>query len=135
MSMPELARRVWREGFCPGFSTRGLLALRDALVNDDPRLVQGTTTVPAPMQCTQSWPCEAACATAYCGWQSDGLETVGDTEEFFARACFDADQRLGEPAECRRFLNWFDETDRTIMIKELLVEVDQILEERSYADL
>jgi hypothetical protein len=42
----------------------------------------------------------------YCAWQGDGLETVAEVEEFFARVCFEADQVLGEPAACRWFLNW-----------------------------
>ena len=74
--------------------------------------------------CVQDWPVEAACALGYCGWQGDGLETVGEVEEFFARACFEADQRLGEPAACRWFLNWFDDTPRDEMRRELLAEVN-----------
>ncbi|MBX9582421.1 MAG: hypothetical protein K2X87_19125, partial [Gemmataceae bacterium] len=66
----------------------------------------------------------------FCGWQGEGLESVGEVEEFFARACFEADQRLGEPAACRWFLNWFDDTPRDQMRRELLPEVDRALAER-----
>jgi len=48
---------------------------------------------------------------------------VAEVEEFFARACFEADQRLGEPAGCRWFLNWFDETPRDEMRRLLFAEV------------
>jgi hypothetical protein len=40
------------------------------------------------------------------------------------------DQRLGEPAACRWFLNWFDETPRDEMRRLLLPEVQQLLAER-----
>jgi hypothetical protein len=126
----ESWRKVWREGFAPVLSTTGLLALRRALSGDDGRLLQGSTTSPPPLMCVQDWPVEAACALGFCGWQGEGLETVGEVEEFFARACFEADQRLGEPAACRWFLNWFDDTPRDDMRRELLLEVNRTLGER-----
>ena len=123
----ESWRKVWREGVVPMVSTAGLDALRKALSNDDARLVQGATTTPPPLQCVQDWPVEAACALGFCGWQGDGLETVAEVEEFFARMCFEIDQRLGEPAGCRWFLNWFDETPRDEMRRLLLAEVNRTL--------
>jgi hypothetical protein len=66
----------------------------------------------------------------FCAWQGDGLETVGEVEEYFARICFEADQRLGEPAAVRYFLNWFDDTPRVEMRRELLDEVNGTLAER-----
>ncbi len=126
----ESWRMVWREGFVPVLSTTGLMALRDALRADDHRLVQGATTTPPPLMCVQDWPVEAACALGFCGWQGDGLETVGHVEEFFAKCCFEADQRLGEPAACRWFLNWFDDASRDDMRRELLTEVELALIER-----
>lgn len=121
---------VWRKGLAPLLSTPSLEALRLALVQDDARLIQGATTTPPPLQCVQDWPVEAACALGYCGWQGDGLETVAEVEEFFARMCFEIDQQLGEPAACRWFLNWFDDTPREQMRRELLVEVQRSLAER-----
>ena len=73
----------------------------------------------------------AACALGYCGWQGDRLETVGQVEEFFARCCFEADQRLGEAAACRWFLNWFDDTPRDEMRQELLAEVERAIADRA----
>lgn len=126
----ESWRIVWRNGFVPVLSTRALEALRDALRSDDPRLVQGATTTPPPLMCVQDWPAEAACALGFCGWQGDDLETVGEVQEFFARACFEADQLLGGPAECRWFLYWVDDTPRDQMREELLPEVERALAER-----
>src|SRR6476660_2160772 len=123
-------RKVWREGLEPLLSTPGLETLRKALVNDDPRLLQGATCTPPPLQCVQDWPVEAACALGYCGWKGDKLETVAEVEEFFARMCFESDQLRGEPAACRWFLNWFDDTPRDEMRRELLVEVQRTLADR-----
>jgi hypothetical protein len=130
----ESWRLVWRNGFVPVLSTAGLEALRDALQSDDPRLTQGSTTTPPPRMCVQDWPVEAACALGFCGWQGDGLDAVGEVEEFFARACFEADHRLGEPAACRWFLNWFDDTPRDQMRRDLLAEVERALADRLPVD-
>ena len=126
----ESWKLVWRKGFAPVLSNKGLSALRDALRNDDLRLVQGSTTTPPPLLCVHDWPVEACDALGYCGWQGEGLVTVGEVEEFFARACYEADERLGEPAACRWFLNWYDDTPRYEMRAELLAEVERTLCER-----
>ena len=126
----ERWRTVWRNGFAKVLQTRGLETLRDALRDDDRRLTQGSTTTPPPLMCVQDWPVEAACAIGFCGWQGDDLHTVGEVEQFFAQACFKADQSLGEPAACQWFLDWFDETPRDEMRRELLAEVELMLSER-----
>jgi hypothetical protein len=119
----------WRDGIAPQLANRQLQALRDALASDDPRLVQGATTTPPPLQCVADWPVEAADAIAFTGWQ-DGLETVGEVEEFFARMCFECDYRIGEPAACRHFIRWWDETPRPEVFKALLAEVEATLASR-----
>ena len=130
----EQWRRVWRDGFAPVLPTAGLEALRDALRNDDPRWIQGSTTTPPPLMCVEDWPVEAACALGFCGAVDHGgfgIATVGQCKEAFARACFDADQRLGGPPACRFFLDWFDETPRDAMRRELLPEVERELAQRA----
>jgi hypothetical protein len=131
----ESWRKVWREGVAPLLSTSALEALRAGLLGDDARLLQGATTTPPPLPCVQDWPVEAACALGYCGWQGEGLETVAEVEEFFARMCFEIDQRLGEPAGCRWFLNWFDEAPREEMRRDLLGEVNLALADRRADDV
>jgi hypothetical protein len=126
----EAWRRVWREGIAPLLSDNALTALERALVTDDPRLIQGATTTPPPLQCVQDWPVEAACALGFCGWQGDELGKVAEVEEYFARKCFDCDVRLAEPAAVRWFLNWFDETPRDEMRRELLTEVKHELQNK-----
>jgi hypothetical protein len=126
----ESWRKLWREGVAPLLSTNGLGALKRGLATDDRRLLQGATTTPPPLACVQDWPVEAACLIGYAGWQAEGLESVGEVEEFFARMCFEIDNRLDEPAGCRWFLNWFDETPRADMRRLLLAEVNRALAER-----
>ena len=126
----ESWRKVWRDGLASLISLPGLEALRTALSNDDARLLQGATTTPPPFQCVQHWPVEAACVLGYCGWQGEELESVAEVEEYFASLCFEVDQRLGELAACRWFLNWFDETPRDEMRTLLLAEVDRTLANR-----
>lgn len=130
----ESWKKVWRDGFAPQLSNEGLEALRTALMVDDPRLIQRATTSPPPLQYVMDWPCEAACPIGFCGWEGDGFLTVADVEEEFARLCFQADEVLGEPAACRYFLSWADETPRDEMRRELLSEVNLILNERSQAN-
>ena len=123
----ESSRYVWRNGIAPLLSSQQLEALRVALVYDDPRLIQGGTTSPRPIQCMEDWPVEGACALGYCGWQAEGLVTVGQVEEFFGRLCAAIDDRLGEPHVCRYFITWFDDTPRTEMRRWLLCEVQREL--------
>lgn len=118
----ESWRKTWRDGIAPQLSPEALWSLAQALQQDDPRLIQGATTQPPPLQCVEDWPVEAACALGFCAWQGRD-RTVGQVEEDFARLCFECDQRLGEPAACRWFINWFDETDREEVRRELLPEV------------
>jgi hypothetical protein len=123
----ESWRLVWRKGFAPVLSDGGLAALLRGLETDDPRIVQGCTTTPPPLFCVSDWNVEACCALGFCGWQGDGLTTVGEVEEYFAKCCFEADQQVGEPAACRWFLNWFDDTPRHEMRSALTIEVKREL--------
>jgi hypothetical protein len=126
----ESWRIVWREGFVPVLSDAHLKALRDGLASDDPRLIQHATCLPSPKG-GEGAEVEAACALGFCGWQGDALDSVGEVEEFFARACFEADQKLGEPAACRWFLNFFDDASREDVRRELLAEVELALTQRN----
>src|SRR5258706_2911603 len=76
----ESWRKVWRDGFAPQLSTAGLDALRHALREDDTRLIQGVTTSPPPIPCLREWAVEGACAVAFCAWQGEGFDTVGEVE-------------------------------------------------------
>ncbi len=120
-------RKVWREGVDPVLSLEGLQALERALKTDDPRLLQGATTTPPPLQSVMDWPVEAACALGLCGWLGDELDTVGEVEEFFGRVCWEVDRKMNERAGSRWFLNAYDEWPRPVMIAKLLPEVQRSL--------
>ena len=139
----ESWRNAWRQGVAPLLSVAHLEALRTALVEDDPRLLQKATTKPPPLQCVQDWPVEAACLLGYCavaelgGFGNDAVgvanpnaATVAEVEEFFARMCHAIDEALGEPAACRWLLNHYDDTPREEMRREYLGEVLRSLAEK-----
>jgi hypothetical protein len=128
--MIESWRKVFRDGIAPQLSTAALEALRQALATDDPRLLQGATTAPPPLQTVQDWPVEGACPLGYCGWKGAGLTTVGEVEEFFADVCHAADQQLGEPAAIRYFTNFWDDSPRHFARLLLLAEVEGELSRR-----
>ena len=126
----EKWRRVWREGLVPQFSRNGLLALHSALVHDDPRLLQGAVSSPPPLDALRECAVNGTCAISLCGWKGEGLRNVGQVEEYFHRICDAADAAFHESAACRYFLNWYDETPRAQMRRELLAEVKRALRER-----
>ena len=124
MGYEESWYKVWLTA-APLLPTRGLERLRTALIEDDPRLLSGTTTAPPPLACVQDWICEGACILGYPFAFEDGdgeliggedkllplpasTKTVGYVEERFAKVCFEVDQALGEPAAIRRLLNRWD---------------------------
>ncbi len=128
----EAWRAVWRTGITPFISTAGLLALKKGLQEDDPNLIQGATTTPPPLLVVLKWPVEAADFAGYAFWQGDkqGEATVGECEGEFARVMYECDQVMGEPAACRHVINWFDDTPRDDMRRELLSEVELALSQR-----
>jgi hypothetical protein len=118
-------RRAWRAGLAPLLGPRHLEALRDALLRDDPALIQGGTTLPPALRSTLDWPAEGACLIGYAGWKAGGLETVGEVDEFFTRVFQKASEPLGEPTACRALTNAYDEWPREEMIANLLFEVER----------
>lgn len=127
----EKWRRVWREGIVPHLSLAGLLALQVALRRDDPRLLQGAVSSPPPLEALRQCAIKGCCAISYCGWRAEGRRTVGQIEEYFHRVCDAVDAVFHEPAACRYFLNWFDDTPRADMRRELLAEVTRALNEET----
>ncbi len=124
----EKWRRVWREGFAPLLTRESLIALQIALAHDDARLLQGTTCYPPLLDVLRDRAVEGACALGWCGWKGERLRSVGQVEAFFSRLCDAADAEFHESAACRYFLNWYDETPRAEMRRELLAEVTRALE-------
>jgi hypothetical protein len=126
-------RTCWRDGVAPLLSTESLEALRLALESEDPRLLQGATLDPVPLQCTADWPVVGACLLSYPGvldLGGFGTALTGEAEAYFATACFEADQLLGEAGAIRHLIHWWDDTPREFAREQLLTEVRRTLAER-----
>jgi hypothetical protein len=123
----EAWRKVCRDAFFPLVKLDTLHQLWMALGSDDERLQQGYTTYPAPIMAVQDWPVETVgCPLAMCGI-IEGLETVGEVSEYFARMSTQIDMRLGEPAGCRWLYNWYDSAPRAEAFSELFREIGEYL--------
>jgi hypothetical protein len=127
-------RTVWRDGLAPLLTDNDLQALGRALAQDDQALIQGSASIPPPLECVGDWQVEAADFLGWCGWRGRGLQTVGEVEEFVWQTCLAIDARLGEPGAVKRLLCWFDETARAEMRAALLAEVDRELALRLVRD-
>ena len=124
---------VWRKGIAPQLDRHGIEELRIALIIDDSRLIQGTTTCPNIMDHNPGRACEAGCGIAFPIWQADTEQDIHDISEKFSLVCDKCDADLlnatGDEVACRFFINWFDDTPRQIMRKLLLDEVELWLAE------
>lgn len=124
--IPNPARRVFAEGFAPLMSWEHLMSLHDALADGCDWLLQNATTQPPCTQETMDALCRSACAIAFGGLGS----SVGYAESEYSRLCYECDCRLGEPAACRYFLDWYDGASREVMRGELLTLVNKELRHR-----
>lgn len=124
----EVWIEVWKRGFGPFLPIAGMRSLLDALVDDDQRLIQGATTSPPPLLSVQNWPCEAADIIGWCFFGPDA--TVGEVEEGFARACFDADIAIKESAACRWVIDFWDHSPREWARAQMIYLVADSLVER-----
>lgn len=112
----------FREHLAPQFSDTQLTQLRDALRSDDPRLVQGVTTLPIVRgPATNNAPVQAACAVGFCGIAA-GLQTAGQVANYVAEAFLDRPLVM--------FVEWFDNQPRGEVFATLANEIDSILETR-----
>jgi hypothetical protein len=120
-------QRVWRCGIAPQLTPAALAALRQALLRDDPRLMQGRTMAPPPLPGLEDAEVEAACAIGWAGWHGEGHGRIAALERYFDRVCSEVDDVLGEPGAARAFLDWYDTAPRAVMRQMLLNEVNQVL--------
>lgn len=125
----ESWRITWRRGFLPQAKTEALESLLTALELNDPRLIRCATTSPPTLWANQDETVEATCGVGWLIWK-DGETTVGELEEAFAKICYEADLLSGEPAACRWFLNWFDQTPRDEMRRSMIEELRINIQER-----
>jgi len=129
----ELWRKVWRNGLVPQLSTNELLALKHGLETDDPKLVQGITTSPPAIDIFATSQVEFCCGLTYSSWKGENKTTVAEADARYTQLCQNTDELLGEPGVSRFFLNWFDETPRVEMRRQLLTEVVIALSNRKPA--
>lgn len=139
-------RQSWREGVLPSLSTRALVVLRKAVLENDPRLVQGHTTVPVfehsgPQ--SDAAECRGACPLAYALWQEDDRVSrdnypmsVGEVQELFDRAMqrYCPVEFAPNPAAAQQsFFGWWDEGRPDEVRADLLEELDLALRQRREA--
>ena len=127
---------VFRKGIAHLLSTKGLTALLEGLRTNSKNLIQGATCNPPPLACVSSWQVEAGDAIVYAYWQGDrgGDCTVAEGEEAFAKVCYDCDTTIGEPAVVRKFLNWWDDSPRPLVLAGMIEEVSNELARRMAAE-
>lgn len=128
--MNEVALKIFREGLAPILSLEGLLALERAMETDDPRLLQGGTTEPPPFSFCADWKPARACLIALPYWLGDGLETLGEIEEAFARTCHEIHLRTGIINAAGELLTPYDTMPREEMIATFLPEVKAAIASR-----
>jgi hypothetical protein len=122
-------QKAFREEIAPHLSEKTLAVLRKGLDEDDPRLVQGTTVSPHPSgpigSRGRTTPPTGACALGYCGWQGEGLNSVGDVWDFFGKFRNEVDDYA-----LNDFVSFFDSNERHMVFAALSSEIDAVLAER-----
>ena len=120
----ELWREVWRENIVPQLNTKGLEALRLALLTDDPRLIQRYVVkgVSGVINKTVFNDIVGACAVGYAEWHGKDLTNCYDVVQAYLSV-------LCKPPIVG-FTPWFDMTPRQEMRKALLPEVNLALAQR-----
>jgi len=143
-------RKTFRRGILPALwemaggrlgYVKALRAVEHYLLGDDDgTLCQGNTTEALGDSFSVrdypgrgDRPCDGACFVGYLVWKGGLVKTkaeratINEVEEGFAQMCFLTDKHMGEPAACRWFLNWFDETPMSSVRQPLLREVMRAL--------
>jgi GNAT superfamily N-acetyltransferase len=125
-------REIFRQGVAPQFSLPGLKALRDALRDDDPRLIQGSTVCPVVLLAGEKDELIGACLLAYPFWQGDGFQRLRMVESAAAEVAAQAAAKVGRFVYV--FLHFYDHTPRAEAFRELLPEVEAVIKTRLAAE-
>jgi hypothetical protein len=118
----EKWRKIWRTAIAKRLGTDALRVLQTALLKDDPRLIQGGTCSPPPMDQFRDCTICGGCIIGFAGWQTLGLQTVGEVHDYFHRVCDECGTE-DDPHAVRYFLNWADDAPRREMRREMLAEI------------
>lgn len=119
----ESWRQVWRTGIVQQVDSRSLAILWEALKKDDPRIIQGATTVPTPVLQMMDQPVESADVIAFIGWQCFGAAKVAEAEDFWFRVFRESNSKTNCPDSACYFLNWYDSCPRNEMRESLIAEI------------
>ncbi len=106
----------WHVGVAPSLPYAGLVALRKALAEDDPSLIQNKVAASR-----YAWNTDAACAIGYCGWKAGLARTRCEVESFFR------DVIGKDGVDANPFLTFFDGQPREQMRMTFLPEVEKTI--------
>lgn len=128
----ELAawQRCWRGGLADLLPTKGLVALREALIVDSRRLVQEVTAIDGDGEGYDPYVVAACCPLAYCGWKTGEVISIEDAIAYVDVLRQRQKRRSKDGSGVRDFIQWVDSTPRKQMRRELLAEVTRTLIER-----
>lgn len=121
----EAWREDWREKIAPKLTAAGLTALRDALLTQDPALIQGRTVLPTGKYDKGHLPIEACCGVGYGVWKGEGLTTLQEVWKRWEEICIPA----GKPA-VRGFIGYWDRTPLDEIARDLVPEIELALANR-----
>jgi len=110
----------------------GLRALRVALAEDSPRVIQGETVKPLPTLANADEDCARACVLGFAVWKGFRLCSVAHVARWFENLR----RTIGaaRPGDAARFVHWADFTPRDRMRAELVAVLDLILAEAAAED-
>lgn len=120
-------RWVARTGVFPAMTDAELLALRDGLLADDSRLIQGDSIRPVALHRNYGRRCEGGCLIAYPGMATGRRATVARVEERFSDIFHTAAAVLGDESSVRELAWWWDSTPRAEAVPLALEEVELAL--------
>jgi len=110
----------------------GLRALRKALAEDSPRVIQGETVKPLPTLANAEEDCARACVLGFAVWKGFRLLSVAYVARWFGHICRTID--AARPGDAARLVHWVDFTPRERMRAELVAVLDVVLAEAAAED-
>jgi hypothetical protein len=120
-------RTVWRIGLARYLNTKGLVALRDALREDDTALTQGGVVFAG----TGEEKISRADAIGYALWKGENLRSPDEVRLRFYEVGRKCDQNFrDQDLWVENFTEWFDSIPRGAAFAALLQEVEETLSER-----
>ena len=117
----------WKKSFAHIADVCGVPALqvlRTAVSENYCSLIQGTTVAYEPATNPGDRTVCGACAVGYMYWKADDMDFADDVEEAVAATFSEVAKKAGWDRAPDLFTNWYDETPRDEMRRELLPVID-----------